>query len=80
MKAEARVVPDSPRPGDLVDLGEGPETPHRQIEALVGFIWPLGEPKPISYEVVDDEDRVYRVFVRDPESPVRIWSGERRAS
>lgn len=79
MKATTRVSPpDSPRPGDLVDLGEGPETPHRTVEALVGFVWPLGEPEPTSYQVVDDEERVYTLLRRDLDSPVRVWSGERR--
>ncbi len=72
-----RPLPDYPKPGDLVDLEEGPETPQREIVGVSGWIWPLGTPAPIHFDVVDDEGREYRVFSK-MEDPARIWSGERR--
>lgn len=76
MNAPGRTI-DYPQPGDFVDLGEGPETPLRLVDRLVGWVWPLGTPAPAWYDVVDAEGRDYRVLFRF-DSPVRTWSGERR--
>lgn len=78
MNLPIEELPDYPRVGDLVDLGEGPETPQRVIAGVAGWVWPLGTPRPAYFDVVDEEDRTYRVISRELEAPARTWSGERR--
>lgn len=70
-------VPEAPAVGDLLDLGKGTES-YVEIVGLSGFVWPLGQPRPSFFYVVDDQRNEYKVFARVAGGERRTWSGERR--